>query len=371
MKSKKILATILTLVLAAGIFGNIRISAKGNILEKPVFSLKRINNGTGVKIVIEKTKGAEQYMIHMTNRQNSYSKYLTDGGNYSKYIDSIYKDGTKRRSYTISGLPKGTYTFCVEALTYEPQNNSKGIYETSEDGGYSIKSEERSIKIKAASVKASKEKTYDFSKVKAGDTIGFGAYEQDGIMTNGKEDIEWIVLSKTGDKLLVVSKYALDTLPYDNKDSETTWDKCSLRTYLNKDFLKAAFTKSEQKMIKAAKITTAKDAKYGTDGGKNTKDKIFLLSHEDLVNTKYGFDKDEEAYDKNRCCEATQFAINCNAIVQYDINDFSNSCWWWLRTMWFNATFADVVFPSGSVYGGQPVGSRDINVRPAMYISIN
>ena len=52
------------------------------------------------------------------------------------------------------------------------------------------------------------EKTYNLIKnIKVGDTYKFGSYEQDNKTSNGKEEIEWIVLDKDGISLLLISKY--------------------------------------------------------------------------------------------------------------------------------------------------------------------
>ncbi len=48
------------------------------------------------------------------------------------------------------------------------------------------------------------------SVVEVGDVIYFGSYEQDNNLSNGKEEIEWIVLAKENRKALLISKYALD-----------------------------------------------------------------------------------------------------------------------------------------------------------------
>ncbi|MCR5488878.1 MAG: hypothetical protein K6F03_02285, partial [Saccharofermentans sp.] len=37
-----------------------------------------------------------------------------------------------------------------------------------------------------------------------GDFITFGKYEQDNKKSNGKEDIEWIILDRQGDKFLLI-----------------------------------------------------------------------------------------------------------------------------------------------------------------------
>jgi len=52
------------------------------------------------------------------------------------------------------------------------------------------------------------------SKAVVGDYITFGAYEQDYNTSNGKEAIEWLVLEKKNNRLLVISRYALDCKRY-------------------------------------------------------------------------------------------------------------------------------------------------------------
>ncbi len=47
-----------------------------------------------------------------------------------------------------------------------------------------------------------------------GDYITFGLYEQDNDLSNGKENIEWLILELKDEKALVISKYALDSKPY-------------------------------------------------------------------------------------------------------------------------------------------------------------
>ena len=47
-----------------------------------------------------------------------------------------------------------------------------------------------------------------------GSYILFGEYEQDSDESTGKEAIEWLVLDKQDDKMLVISRYGLDGQPY-------------------------------------------------------------------------------------------------------------------------------------------------------------
>ena len=90
------------------------------------------------------------------------------------------------------------------------------------------------------------------------DTIGgivtFGRYEQDGNEENGPEEIEWIILDVKDGKSLLISRYALDAVPYHTESINITWEKCFLRSWLNSDFLQTAFTEEEQASIPETEV---------------------------------------------------------------------------------------------------------------------
>ena len=94
--------------------------------------------------------------------------------------------------------------------------------------------------------------------VKVGDIVYFGKYEQDGNTKNGKEKIEWQVLEKKGNKALLISKKVLDVQPDNKEFKDITWEKCTLRKWINKDFIKEAFNAKESKKIQNSKIKNTK-----------------------------------------------------------------------------------------------------------------
>ena len=47
------------------------------------------------------------------------------------------------------------------------------------------------------------------SKARVGSYVTFGSYEQDNDTGNGSEDVEWLVLDKQDDALLVISRYGI------------------------------------------------------------------------------------------------------------------------------------------------------------------
>ena len=113
-----------------------------------------------------------------------------------------------------------------------------------------------------------------------GNTISFGRYPQDesGIV----KPIEWVVLKTEKDKVLLLSRYILDKRPYNKKDENVTWETSDIRRWLNEDFYKIAFNSMEQKKISDTLVRTENNSRYGTGGGNDTKDKVFLLSIEEV-----------------------------------------------------------------------------------------
>ncbi len=80
-----------------------------------------------------------------------------------------------------------------------------------------------------------------------GDEIAFGRYPQE--KSQKPIPIKWIVLGIDGDRMLVISKACLAIRPYHEIRKKVSWTKCDLRKWLNVDFLQAAFTDQEQKLI--------------------------------------------------------------------------------------------------------------------------
>lgn len=201
-----------------------------------------------------------------------------------------------------------------------------------------------------------------FSKATVGSTVFFGAYEQDNDTSNGKEDIEWLVLAKSGNKMLVISKYALDCQRYNTSLTSVTWETCLLRKWLNGTFINNAFSAEEQAMIPTVTVSADKNPNYSTDPGNATQDKVFLLS---ITEANQYFTSDEA-----RKCAPTDYAIAQGA----DTNDSYKAggratCSWWLRSPGFYQDFAAYVFDGGDVReDGYGVSDASEVVRPALWI---
>lgn len=200
-----------------------------------------------------------------------------------------------------------------------------------------------------------------------GDTVFWGTYEQDNNLSNGKEKIEWLVLSKEYSKLLIISNKVLDGQQFNEYYSDTTWESCSLRNWLNSIFLYEAFTPEEQSKIEITNVSADENPIYNTNQGNPTMDKIFLLSIPEAE--KYF------ASDEDRKCAPTEYAIKQGVIISTENSvDDGVACWWTLRSLGDVQTYAfnARVRSDGSIdnYGVNVYYSCG-GVRPAMWINLD
>ena len=200
-----------------------------------------------------------------------------------------------------------------------------------------------------------------------GDIIVFGTYEQDNNISNGKENIKWLVLAKENNRVLVISDKALDCQPYNSSyTEEVTWENCSLRKWLNGTFLNKAFSTEEQAQIQNTTVSADNNPQYSTNPGNATTDKVFLLSINEVE--KY-FNSDEA-----RKCAPTAYAKAQGASTNDTCKTPSGAatCWWWLRSPGDDQSSAAYVYFGGDVFElGNYVFSGLNAVRPAMWITID
>ena len=194
-----------------------------------------------------------------------------------------------------------------------------------------------------------------FSEV--GRIVNFGRFEQDGDTGNGPEPIEWIVLDTDGEKSLLISRYGLMAVPYHNKQENITWQDCALRTWLNGAFFEGAFSASEQSAIRTTEIDNGPsqcDSRWTTNGGRNTRDRVFLLSVAEAE--KYYPDE------SGRICALTKHAMANGAV------SFSGNGWWWLRSPGRYQFDAEYVSVDGSL-SSNFVNDTVYAIRPVLWIS--
>lgn len=211
--------------------------------------------------------------------------------------------------------------------------------------------------------------------IDVGKIIKFGHYPQSASGTDNTE-IEWLVLDVQCGKALVISHYGLVAMDYDNNKYpnkvKVTWETCTLRAWLNDEFINKAFTAEEQKRILTTAIdnsdaqccdftTILKDDHWcyfndildrdlamqwakETTGGNNTRDNIFLLSYAEAkkyLGVAPGWSENPESKMK-----LTEYAIEQGA---HKYNRKTNIGIWWLRSPGIRQDSASYVNGAGGI----------------------
>ncbi len=286
---------------------------------------------------------------------------------------------SRKKKKSIIGIVTAVLVLCVVAFviirtTVIPSNKYKSAIAMRENGDYAgayeilmgLNGYKDSAEL-AASIR--EENPYVTVMVaKPGEIVTFGSYEQDASTSNGKEAITWKVLAKEDNRILLISEYGLDSQPYDTSRENGTWQTCSLRKWLNSYFISSAFTGEEQSLIETSTVTADKNPEYNTDPGKDTQDKIFLLS---IQEAQQYFNSDAE-----RLAKATPYTLGKGVYV----NDVTNGSNWWLRspgqepyTAAFGVHDGGIGLYGIYVDGYSPIVKQkyEYMIRPAMWVKIN
>ena len=171
------------------------------------------------------------------------------------------------------------------------------------------------------------------------------------------EPIKWRVLHYENSEAFLLADAILDSQPYHSENEEIDWKKSSIRAWLNNEFINKAFSNEENKAINTVELINKDNSKYGTQGGKNTSDKLFLLSLSEVDETEeskeYGFwDK------KTRKCKNDNFS--------------EETYFWWLRSPGNSSHDAAGVYYYGWVFGyGYDVQEPAGGIRPALYLNLS
>ncbi len=209
------------------------------------------------------------------------------------------------------------------------------------------------------------------------DCIYFGNYWQNDTNGDGKADqndkkepIKWRVLSVNGNDAFLLADQNLDAKPYNEEATDVTWATCTLRTWLNDTFLNTAFTSAEQATIRNTTVVNEDNPYYGTEGGANTTDKVYLLSIAEASNTAYGFNGEFRTGSETREAKNTAYAKECGAWTSTS-TEYEGNGDWWLRSPGYYSFFASFVdnFDCGYDYGHY-VSYDNAAVRPALHLNL-
>ncbi len=182
----------------------------------------------------------------------------------------------------------------MESHYSEPSDNYKSFFASLETNDYMKRYDLAAYDGSTEIPKLEDGKVTDNLKnAKNGEIYLFGSYEQNGIVNDGKEPIEWIVCEKKDGYALLLSRYILegklDYIAYQGIEPEDrTWENSLKRYFLNEYFYNVAFSEEEKNQIQSVKNNSddcdAYFKRYDNDKAViydkkfSTIDRVFLLS---------------------------------------------------------------------------------------------
>lgn len=220
--------------------------------------------------------------------------------------------------------------------------------------------------------------------------------DENGFFTNTVywfkyEPIMWRVLDPvTG---MVMSESILDSQPYNNYvlssgtdkyghtacwgDSSKTYyannyAESSLRQWLNNDFYNTAFSKAQQDIIKSTTLdNSANSDSYSEYDSASTKDKIFLLSYNEVRNSNFGFNSSSSASDTARRAQGSDYAQSQGLHVYSSGSTYNGNSAWLLRSPGLRSNDCWTVYINGySTYNYHVYDTRT-GVRPALRFNLS
>jgi hypothetical protein len=183
---------------------------------------------------------------------------------------------------------------------------------------------------------------------KVGDIMEFGGYS-------------WRVIAVQGDNALIITEEVIDLRAYNEEREDVTWADCDLRAWLNGEFLDS-FDEGERDLIVETRNGNNDNEWFGSDGGEDTTDSVFLLSLEEAV--RYFGDSGQLAKRPSDTSRFISDGHNDNRVAFSD----DSATWWWLRSPGKAGTAATDVISDGSInVEGSGVHNHG-GVRPALWL---
>ncbi len=156
-----------------------------------------------------------------------------------------------------------------------------------------------------------------------------GDFEVGSIVSFGSYN--WRVLDVRDDGALIITEGIIEQRPYHDAYIDITWADCALRKYLNGDFYDK-FSEADRARIIPVVNKNYDNQWYGTKGGEDTQDNIFLLSIEEVA-CKYFGDSSSNLYNprKNKRYWFERKDENNSKRTAKFVGESWNN-WWWLRS---------------------------------------
>lgn len=197
------------------------------------------------------------------------------------------------------------------------------------------------------------EEVEQLSQAQVGEVVTLGRYDTNPVSI-GTERLQWLVLQREGNTLMLITKEGIAGSIYHQKHTEVNWKDSELCAFLNDTLCDDIFSKYEKEMLVDNPIT---------------QDRLSLLS----VTEVEALFPDDTSRQLSITDVAKSKGTNINYATktnQWDVKGYRSS-WWWLRGDDKKSIFAPIVTEDGIVltdekYVNKPNGA----IRPVVWVRV-
>ncbi|MCH5315609.1 MAG: hypothetical protein J1E81_06825 [Eubacterium sp.] len=281
-----------------------------------------------------------QYGYYHVDADDSHTVNTGDHIHFGSYPQAEVKDGelTATLAGKLSSSGWTSYGYYAEGAL----NDGLMSYQDVTDGD---------AKYRAVKIDGYRPFYTDLAATSANSIVYENGYRTGNIYWFAFAPIEWRVLDYGNGEAMLNTADCIDSQSYNNtydkngaqyynKGTEifsNEWEHSAIRSYLNGTFFNTAFSSAEQaKMVQ--KTLSNSDTGFNATSNysvsqRDTNDKVYLLSYQDLLNKSYGFPNDmmhdnNDPADLSVCKLGTDYALCQGARTSVQ----SPGSWWMLRS---------------------------------------
>ncbi len=201
------------------------------------------------------------------------------------------------------------------------------------------------------------------------------------------DPIRWRVIGVEEGKVCLMADRLLDCQPFHAQDGPVSWGTSTVRSWLNgyageenaagidcrgTGFLDTAFSPSEREAILTTAVQNRPNSRYRTDCGEDTKDRIFLLSAEEVFESqtaaRNGFYPNNGKDDPAKRFRSTVYA-KCRGAWWSSVNGYLGNSFWFMRTNGYTAESVTYICDFGYIYQrGTICTCEDAGILPALWV---
>lgn len=226
----------------------------------------------------------------------------------------------------------------------------------------------------------------NYCRMKATDAVSFSTsdaqhykWDNDNTYHYFKyEPIKWRVIELNGDEAMLIADRELDCMPYNTISEEVVWEDCTLRSFLNDEknsFYAKAFSEKEKKSILTSENENPDNSYYGTKCGDPVKDKVFILSCDEVFASpaaaRHGFYAGGGVDDPARRFRPTMYA-KARGTWYSPVDAYRGNGFWFMRTAGYSLSNITYICDFGYIYNrGTDVTCNDSGILPAIRIDLS